>query len=157
MTAKNCANGPKLVLKDLCGKSLVQNVLYSYSPVYCFHTFSKALTRRICLSMEIIFSWWSFPLFSWPFCVMQGLYCQEKLYASHFQKLKILFIQLIELTMNIEQGDPKPGNIHNCLEISEQFGNKNPICFTHLWLLLLIMIYSTANGCDHGHCCYDIC
>ena len=29
MTTKNCANGPKLVLKDLCEKSLVRNVLYS--------------------------------------------------------------------------------------------------------------------------------
>ena len=29
MTTKNCANGPKLVLKDLFEKSFVQNVLYS--------------------------------------------------------------------------------------------------------------------------------
>ena len=29
MTTKNYANGPKLVLKDLCEKSFVQNVLYS--------------------------------------------------------------------------------------------------------------------------------
>ena len=29
MTTKNCANGPKLVLKDLCEKSFVRNVLYS--------------------------------------------------------------------------------------------------------------------------------
>ena len=29
MTTKNCANGPKLVLKDLYEKSFVQNVLYS--------------------------------------------------------------------------------------------------------------------------------
>ena len=33
MTAKNCTNGPKLVLKDLCEKSFVQNVLYSKLPV----------------------------------------------------------------------------------------------------------------------------
>ena len=26
MTSKNCANDPKLVLKDLCEKSFVQNV-----------------------------------------------------------------------------------------------------------------------------------
>ena len=30
MTTRNCANGPKLVLQDLCEKSFVQNVLYSY-------------------------------------------------------------------------------------------------------------------------------
>ena len=29
MTTKNCVNGPKLVLKDLCEKSFVRNVLYS--------------------------------------------------------------------------------------------------------------------------------
>ena len=29
MTTKNCVNVPKLVLKDLCEKSFVQNVLYS--------------------------------------------------------------------------------------------------------------------------------
>ena len=29
MTTKNCVNGPKLVLKYLCEKSFVRNVLYS--------------------------------------------------------------------------------------------------------------------------------
>ena len=33
MTTKNCAKGPKLVLKDLCEKSFVQNVLYSLNPI----------------------------------------------------------------------------------------------------------------------------
>ena len=33
MTTKNCANVPKLVLKDLCEKSFVQNVLYSWIAV----------------------------------------------------------------------------------------------------------------------------
>ena len=28
MTAKNCANSPKLVLTDLCEKSSVRNVLF---------------------------------------------------------------------------------------------------------------------------------
>ena len=35
MTTKNCGNGPKLVLKDLCEKSFVRNVLYSY-PKFTF-------------------------------------------------------------------------------------------------------------------------
>ena len=30
------------------------------------HTFPKVLTRRICLTIKSFFSWWSFPLFSWP-------------------------------------------------------------------------------------------
>ena len=33
MTTKNCAKGPKLVLKDLCEKSFVQNVLYSLNHI----------------------------------------------------------------------------------------------------------------------------
>ena len=34
MTTKNCANVPKLVPKDLCENSFVQNVLYSLSAVH---------------------------------------------------------------------------------------------------------------------------
>ena len=42
------------------------------------YTFPKVLTRRICLTIKRLFSWWSFPLFSWPSCVTQGRYCEEK-------------------------------------------------------------------------------
>ena len=63
MTTKNCANGPKLVLKDLCKKSFVRNVLYSgifnlivgflhknytFCPLDClkdFHSFHSWLTK----------------------------------------------------------------------------------------------------------------
>lgn len=38
---------------------------YAYSP-YCSYTFSKLLTRRICLTIKSILKW-SFHLFSWPF------------------------------------------------------------------------------------------
>ena len=58
-----------------------------------FYTFPKVLTRRICSSIKWIFSWWSFPLFSWPYCVMQGLYCWEKLDVSHSQQLKGWMVQ----------------------------------------------------------------
>ena len=30
------------------------------------YTFPRVLTRRICLPIKSFFSWWSFPLFSWP-------------------------------------------------------------------------------------------
>ena len=33
------------------------------------YTFPMALTRRICLTIKRVFSWWSFPLFSWPQCL----------------------------------------------------------------------------------------
>ena len=37
------------------------------------HAFLKKLRRRICLTINSFFSWWSFPLFPWP-CVIQGCY-----------------------------------------------------------------------------------
>ena len=36
------------------------------------YTFPKVLTRRICLIITSCFSWWSFPLFSWPWHLIQG-------------------------------------------------------------------------------------
>ena len=47
------------------------------------HTFLKVLTRRIYITIKSFFSWKSFPLLSLPLCVIQGLYCKEKLDASH--------------------------------------------------------------------------
>ena len=43
------------------------------------------LTRRICLTIKDFFRWWSFCLFLWPWCLLQGWYCKEKLDvdASH--------------------------------------------------------------------------
>ena len=45
------------------------------------YTFTRVLTRRICLTIKGFFSWWSFPVFSWLWCVIQGRYCTEKLAA----------------------------------------------------------------------------
>ena len=42
MTTKNCANRPKLVLKDLCEKSFVGNVPYSPALMFC--------QEEVCLS-----------------------------------------------------------------------------------------------------------
>ena len=44
------------------------------------YTFSKVLIRRICSSIK---SWWSFPLFLWPKCLIQGWYGKEKWDANH--------------------------------------------------------------------------
>ena len=50
MTTKNCANSPKLVLKDLCEKSFVRNVLYSKNHTWALlrmvskHSFSLPKT-----------------------------------------------------------------------------------------------------------------
>ena len=39
------------------------------------YTFPKVLTRRICLIITSCFSWWSFPLLSWPWHLIQGWFC----------------------------------------------------------------------------------
>ena len=46
-------------------------------------TSAKVLTRRICLTIKSLFSWWSFPLFLWLKCVIQGWYCREHLDANY--------------------------------------------------------------------------
>ena len=45
------------------------------------YTFPKVLKRRICLTIKSFFSWWSFLLFSWPWCVILGWYCKEKFHV----------------------------------------------------------------------------
>ena len=40
-------------------------LLIIFSILFSIH-FYKLLTRRICLTIKSLFSWWSFPLFSWP-------------------------------------------------------------------------------------------
>ena len=52
------------------------------------YTFLKVLIRRICLAIKSFFSWRSFPLFSWPECVIQGCYCEGKLDADHSKRSK---------------------------------------------------------------------
>ena len=47
------------------------------------YTFPKVLTRRISLTINSLFHCWSFPLFSWPLCVIHGWYCREKFDAGH--------------------------------------------------------------------------
>ena len=34
------------------------------------YTIPKVLTRRICSTIKSFLSWWSFLLFSWPWCVI---------------------------------------------------------------------------------------
>ena len=70
---------------DLMGKSLhsrLLSVMSSLRPNISMHilhtvlyTFLKTLTRRVCITIMSFFIWWSFPLFSWPSCLIQGWYC----------------------------------------------------------------------------------
>ena len=50
-----------------------------------FYTFPNVLIRRICFTIKSSLSWWSFPLFLWPSCVIQGWYCKEKFDCGHSQ------------------------------------------------------------------------
>ena len=52
------------------------------------YTFPKVLKKRICLTIKSFFTCWSFPLFSWPYCFIQGWSCKEELDASHSKGLK---------------------------------------------------------------------
>ena len=55
MTTKNCANGPKLVLKDLCEKSFVRNVwlpLFDYE----FQTLDPASPNASFRLLQVICS-----------------------------------------------------------------------------------------------------
>ena len=52
------------------------------------YTFPRELTRRICVTIKIFFQWWLYPLFLWPYCVIWGWYCREKLDISHPQGSK---------------------------------------------------------------------
>ena len=51
------------------------NPLNPNSSMLILHTvlyiFLKVLKGRICLPIENFFRWWSFPLFSWPQCLIQ--------------------------------------------------------------------------------------
>ena len=73
MTAKNCANGPKLVLKDLCEKSFVRNVLYSLHSIMCHKNNFQSPTRTYPI-IRLHEHWVIFHVFEWystnqiPFC-----------------------------------------------------------------------------------------
>ena len=40
-------------------------------------TLTMVLTKRISLTIKSFFSWGSFPLFSWYWCMIQWWYCKE--------------------------------------------------------------------------------
>ena len=70
----------------------VINPLHPNFSMYILHTvlytFPKVLTRRIWLTIRSFLGWWSFHLFLWIYCLIQGLYCEEKLDANHSIELE---------------------------------------------------------------------
>ena len=83
LTRRNCW---KTKVEDLLGS--IVKPLYPNISMHIYHTvlhiFSKVLLSRIWITIKTFFSWWSFPLFLWPYCVIQGWYYKEKLHARHY-------------------------------------------------------------------------
>ena len=99
-------------------KSSANFLLIVFNPVHhkislpILHTvffthFFKVITRIICLTNKSTFSWWSFPLFFWPQCVIQGWYCEEKLHASHSQSSNGLWFKSIDGKTSSEDSQQK--------------------------------------------------
>ena len=59
-----------------CFLTLKSSHQYAY-PSFCSLPFPMVLTRNLFNSQNL-FCWWSFPLFLWPKCLIQGWYCKEK-------------------------------------------------------------------------------
>ena len=49
-------------------------------------SFPNVQIRRICLTVKSVFSWGSFRLCSWPWCLIQGWYGKGKLDVCHSLK-----------------------------------------------------------------------
>ena len=65
----------------LASVNLLHRNIRIYIHQAVLYSFSKVLTRRICLIINIFFSRWSFTIFLLPYCAIQGWYCIEKLDA----------------------------------------------------------------------------
>ena len=69
------------------------NPLHPYISMHLLQTFFNSHERRILLTVNNFFSWWSFSLFSRPSCLIQGRYCKEEQDASHSEGLKGLIVK----------------------------------------------------------------
>ena len=65
-------------------ESVVSTFWDSINPKVIFGTWYQIIKGIFCCSHTfLIRSRWSFPLFLWPHCVIQGWYCEENLDVSH--------------------------------------------------------------------------
>ena len=85
-------NEDRRTCDSFLSNSLLSNLLYTNISIHILHTvlytFPKVLTRRICLIILTFLSWWSFPLFLWPWCLIWGWRCKEILNTCHSQRSK---------------------------------------------------------------------
>ena len=59
---------------------VVSWLLFASLPFFFFVDISMHILH--INNQEPLYCWWSFPLFSIPYCLIQGWYCREKLYFS---------------------------------------------------------------------------
>ena len=57
--------------------NLLHSNISMHIPLKVLSIFPMMLTGRICLTIKSLFSWWSFPLFSWCRRVIQGWSCDS--------------------------------------------------------------------------------
>ena len=76
---------PPLQFKEKYLKPSRINIQYAFSPNYSLHIHCCADEENLFNNQKNMsfFSWWSFPLISWLWCLIQGWYFKEKLGASY--------------------------------------------------------------------------
>ena len=86
MTTKNCANGPKLVLKDLCENSFVRNVRLPLKT--CPHL--SYMIKRESLMFSFRQNCLDFPIFTMTDCK-----CLEHMTSSTLVKCNSMIISIV--------------------------------------------------------------
>ena len=93
--AKNLRHRGRALTRGGCLHKELRWVLKPLHPNISIHnlhtvlcTFINVLTRRICPTIKSFSRWWSFPLFSWHWCMIQWWYYMEKLDVSCSKGLK---------------------------------------------------------------------
>ena len=84
-------------------------------------------------TIKSFFSWWSFPLFSWPQCLIEGWFCKKKLDVSDSKGLKGLSINN-ELTSNDVFCSVALGGVTNWVGIKLIFNRIPGLFFRHVTL-----------------------
>ena len=145
-----CLERTWLIIIVLCDSGVVCNPLHPHISMHILHTvlhtFPEVLMRRICLTIKSIFRWWSFLLFLWPSCLIQGWYCKEKLDARHSwgQKGSSPSIEdLFNLGFRLEIQSPF---LHDC----SLWHVKNDYNIDFYWTPLTLIVDDLLQNEDRG-------
>ena len=85
-----------------CQTMLMIDLIYALTSVCIFSIlffihFLKCWQGEFVLGLKNFFSWWSFHLFSWPWYVIQGWYCKEKLNAVTLRGQRFMYVLILLL------------------------------------------------------------